>query len=205
MPNPKCEACGKTAYPLESVTALEKTYHKGCFKCVVCKTTLNLKNFKGFEGQVYCGTHTPTVKATAVVDSVQLKAALNAPKKKAEGLSTAHRGDKHLEPQSTGDFTPIDSSIDQSTENAPIDTHIIYEAHSGDQSTENTPEDSGIHYETSAYDQSTENQPSDSTVTYDQHSHDQSTENDPQYAQPQYAEGEYQPEYAEGEYQEQQQ
>ena len=30
----KCGVCGKTAYPLESVVALEKTYHKGCFKCM---------------------------------------------------------------------------------------------------------------------------------------------------------------------------
>ena len=33
MPESKCDVCGKTAYPLESVNAIEKIYHKGCFKC----------------------------------------------------------------------------------------------------------------------------------------------------------------------------
>jgi cysteine/glycine-rich protein len=31
----KCDICAKTAYPLESVNAIEKTYHKTCFKCTV--------------------------------------------------------------------------------------------------------------------------------------------------------------------------
>lgn len=205
MPNPKCESCGKTAYPLESVTALEKTFHKACFKCATCKTTLNLKNFKGYEGQIYCIPHTPTPKATAVADSVSVKAALNAPKKKAEGLSTAHRGDAKLAPASTGDFTPIDSSIDQSTENAPEESHIHYEAASGDQSTENAPEESQITYDSASGDQSTESQPEESGIVYEQGSYDQSTgQEEAEYQQEYQPEAaEYQPEEAAAEYEQQ--
>jgi len=92
MSSAKCALCGKTAYPLESVTALEKSYHKSCFKCSVCNTAVNLKNFKGVDGKIYCITHTPKPTSTAVTDSIAVKQALNAPKKTAEGLSTVQKG-----------------------------------------------------------------------------------------------------------------
>jgi len=88
----KCAVCSKTAYPLESVTALDKSYHKACFKCVVCKQSLSLKNFKGYDGKIYCFTHTPKPAATTVTDTVAMKNALNAPKKTAEGLGTVQKG-----------------------------------------------------------------------------------------------------------------
>merc|ERR1711974_396321 len=76
----KCATCGKTAYPLESVSAAGQTYHKLCFKCDVCKCTLNVKNFKAREGKIYCHTHLPTEKHTQVADSVLTKHATAAPK-----------------------------------------------------------------------------------------------------------------------------
>jgi len=88
----KCAVCGKTAYPLESVTALEATYHKSCFKCDVCKMTLGVKNFKGLNGKIYCATHTPVERSSTGADSLQTKTALSAPKKVAEGLGTAQKG-----------------------------------------------------------------------------------------------------------------
>jgi hypothetical protein len=92
MSQAKCAVCSKTAYPLESVTALDKNYHKACFKCAVCKQALNLKNFKGFEGKIYCFTHTPKLTHTTVTDSVAMKTALAAPKKTSEGLGTVQKG-----------------------------------------------------------------------------------------------------------------
>eukprot|EP01112_Ceratiomyxa_fruticulosa_P001495 TRINITY_DN1165_c0_g1_i1.p2 TRINITY_DN1165_c0_g1~~TRINITY_DN1165_c0_g1_i1.p2 ORF type:complete len:169 (-),score=53.03 TRINITY_DN1165_c0_g1_i1:172-678(-) len=92
MSNPKCAVCNKTAYPLESVNALEKAYHKACFKCAVCGATLNLKNFKGYEGVIYCLTHTPKPTHTQVTDSIAVKQALSAPKKTAEGLGNVQKG-----------------------------------------------------------------------------------------------------------------
>jgi len=174
MPNPSCAVCGKTAYPLESLTALEKSYHKFCFKCAICNTTLNLKNFKGFDGKIYCHTHTPKVKATAVADSVAIKHATNVPKKDL-GAVGIHKADPRVKPQASADFT-VNQSGDQSTENNPDGSNISYEAHSGDQSTENNPEGSSISYDQYSADQSTENQPDGSAIQYDQYNADQSTE-----------------------------
>merc|ERR1712169_119709 len=59
MSNPKCGACGKTVYPMELVTAANKSWHKFCFKCTKCKTTVNLKNFKAHDGKIWCAVHYP--------------------------------------------------------------------------------------------------------------------------------------------------
>jgi len=88
----KCAICGKTAYPLESLTAIEKVYHKICFKCDVCGMTLHLKNYKGYQGKIYCFTHTPVERSSTSSDSVTTQTALKAPKKSAEGLGTAQKG-----------------------------------------------------------------------------------------------------------------
>jgi len=90
-PNAKCAACAKTAYPLESVTAADKVYHKLCFKCEECKSTLNIKSFKAFEGKTYCSVHVPVSRSTAI-DSVTNQTALKAPKRVAEGLGQAQKG-----------------------------------------------------------------------------------------------------------------
>jgi len=178
MPNPKCAVCGKTAYPLESVTAIEKTFHKFCFKCAVCNTTLNLKNFKGFEGKIYCLTHTPKVKASAITtDSISLKSATSAPKKNSE-VRGIHKADPKVAPKKSGDFG-VNKVGDQSTENAPDASAITYDAHNADQSTENAPDSSSITYDSHNADQSTENAPDSSAITYESHSADQSTENAP--------------------------
>ncbi len=92
MPAAKCAICGKTAYPLESVNAIEKTYHKACFKCAVCRLQLTLTNFVGEDGKVYCKKHAPVAKATAVTDTVAIRQATHAPKRVAEGLGTAQKG-----------------------------------------------------------------------------------------------------------------
>eukprot|EP01103_Thecamoeba_quadrilineata_P002323 TRINITY_DN12298_c0_g1_i1.p1 TRINITY_DN12298_c0_g1~~TRINITY_DN12298_c0_g1_i1.p1 ORF type:complete len:139 (-),score=28.33 TRINITY_DN12298_c0_g1_i1:65-481(-) len=94
MSNAKCHACGKTAYPLESLTAIDKTFHKICFKCDTCQTAINIKNFKGDPkaGKVYCLTHAPIDRTSTGGDSVQTQSALKAPKKQAEGLGTAQKG-----------------------------------------------------------------------------------------------------------------
>ena len=92
MSSAKCAICTKTAYPLESVKALDKTYHKLCFKCSTCGITLNLKNFVGKEGLIYCKPHTPVERSSTTAQSVAVKSALTAPKKKAEGLAQVQKG-----------------------------------------------------------------------------------------------------------------
>jgi len=88
----KCAACGKTAYPLESLNAVDKVFHKICFKCEVCGTTLHVKNFKGYQGKIYCFTHTPVERTSTAADSVTTQNALKAPKKSAEGLGNVQKG-----------------------------------------------------------------------------------------------------------------
>eukprot|EP01114_Cavostelium_apophysatum_P010188 TRINITY_DN23670_c0_g1_i1.p3 TRINITY_DN23670_c0_g1~~TRINITY_DN23670_c0_g1_i1.p3 ORF type:complete len:126 (+),score=4.48 TRINITY_DN23670_c0_g1_i1:26-379(+) len=50
----KCGKCGKTAYPTEKVTALGKAWHKFCFKCAECGSTIELGKELGHEGMPYC-------------------------------------------------------------------------------------------------------------------------------------------------------
>ena len=56
----KCAICNRTAYDIESFAVIEKVFHKGCFKCAVCKQSLNMKNYKSYEGKIYCQNHCPT-------------------------------------------------------------------------------------------------------------------------------------------------
>merc|ERR1712137_945921 len=91
MPSNKCYVCGKTAYPLESYSAADNTFHKLCFRCKECNVTLNVGTFKAFEGSVYCSKCVPKPSATAVADDFKVKNALNAPKRKAEGLGAVQK------------------------------------------------------------------------------------------------------------------
>merc|ERR1712063_201083 len=84
--------CGKTAYPLESYSAADNTFHKLCFRCKECNVTLNVGSFKAFEGSVYCAKCVPKPSATAVADDFKVKSATSAPKKTAEGLGAVQKG-----------------------------------------------------------------------------------------------------------------
>ena len=103
----KCAVCSKTAYPLESVKALDKTYHKICFKCAVCAITLNVKSFKGVDGQVYCATHTPVDRSSTADGDYTIKSAAEAQKKNSEARSAqlaAQKGTGEA-PTQVEDFT----------------------------------------------------------------------------------------------------
>ncbi|XP_048854032.1 LIM zinc-binding domain-containing Nebulette-like [Brienomyrus brachyistius] len=67
--NPPCARCGKIVYPTEKVNCLDKNWHKGCFHCEVCKMTLNMKNYKGYEKKPYCSAHYPKQSFTIVTDT----------------------------------------------------------------------------------------------------------------------------------------
>ena len=71
---------------MESLTASENTYHKLCFKCEQCKTSLSLKNYKRVGDKVYCAAHAPVDRASQGGDGYQVQAALKAPKRVAESL-----------------------------------------------------------------------------------------------------------------------
>jgi len=87
--SPKCAACDKTVYPIESISAVDKTWHKACFRCEAegCNLTLTLKSFTAVGGQVFCAKHVPKTKPTQIADSMVLKSAQSAPKvSKAQGI-----------------------------------------------------------------------------------------------------------------------
>ncbi|XP_035475376.1 nebulette isoform X20 [Scophthalmus maximus] len=67
--NPHCARCGKIVYPTEKVSCLDKNWHKGCFHCEVCKMTLNMKNYKGYDKKPYCNAHYPKTSFTIVADT----------------------------------------------------------------------------------------------------------------------------------------
>lgn len=59
-----------------------------CFECrltsrdhhqtgSVCQTTLNLKNYKGLEGKIYCYTHVPVSRSSVGGDGVAVTSALS--------------------------------------------------------------------------------------------------------------------------------
>ncbi|KAK1377007.1 LIM domain-containing protein PLIM2b [Heracleum sosnowskyi] len=53
----KCDACGKTVYFMDLLTADGITFHKSCFKCSHCKGTLVMSNYSSMDGTLYCKTH----------------------------------------------------------------------------------------------------------------------------------------------------
>lgn len=104
MPNPKCDTCGKTVYPLEAISDQGKTWHKFCFKCqgvegdAACGLKLTLKTYTGVGGKIFCPKHTPKDKPTSVtVDgSLSLSNAKNAPK--VDTYNKEKRGDNMERP-----------------------------------------------------------------------------------------------------------
>ncbi|MED6244110.1 hypothetical protein ATANTOWER_020492 [Ataeniobius toweri] len=46
-----------------------QNWHKGCFHCEVCKMTLNMKNYKGYDKKPYCNAHYPKTSFTIVTDT----------------------------------------------------------------------------------------------------------------------------------------
>ena len=53
----KCTACDKTVYLVDRLAANNRVYHKACFRCHHCTSTLKLSNFNSFEGVLYCRPH----------------------------------------------------------------------------------------------------------------------------------------------------
>ena len=58
-----CPACGKTAYPMESVDVDGASFHKGCFKCVECGVRLSLTTFVKHGSSLYCKRDVPKQEA----------------------------------------------------------------------------------------------------------------------------------------------
>jgi len=53
---PKCSRCTQSVYPMEQVEYDKKLYHQTCFKCLECKSTLNLSRIAQINNDLYCKT-----------------------------------------------------------------------------------------------------------------------------------------------------
>ncbi|OVA14088.1 zinc finger protein [Macleaya cordata] len=53
----KCNACDKTVYVVDLLSADGVAYHKSCFKCSHCKGTLVMSNYSSMDGVLYCKPH----------------------------------------------------------------------------------------------------------------------------------------------------
>lgn len=70
-----CEACGKSAFPIESVDIDGKKWHKSCFKCVECSVALTLSSFVKADGKLYCRRDVPKDAPGALRSSSSAKKA----------------------------------------------------------------------------------------------------------------------------------
>jgi len=59
--NAKCNLCSDSVLLTEKIEVEKLIFHKSCFKCVKCKKTLNLGNFKKHDNTIYCENHYQSV------------------------------------------------------------------------------------------------------------------------------------------------
>ena len=52
-----CDVCGKRVYLTEKLSADGKIYHKSCFRCHHCNSTLKLGSYAALEQKIYCKPH----------------------------------------------------------------------------------------------------------------------------------------------------
>lgn len=86
VPDP-CYRCWKTVYPLDKVGPIRKVlFHKICFKCFECGTSLSLQNYcqnpdDKMDKAVYCKSHQPIVESSHVtLEDRNLNITMNYPK-----------------------------------------------------------------------------------------------------------------------------
>lgn len=53
----KCKVCTKTVYPMDQLSTDGAVFHRACFKCHHCKSTLSFSSYSSFEGVPYCKAH----------------------------------------------------------------------------------------------------------------------------------------------------
>uniref|UniRef100_A0A8C5RLL5 Microtubule associated monooxygenase, calponin and LIM domain containing 2 n=1 Tax=Laticauda laticaudata TaxID=8630 RepID=A0A8C5RLL5_LATLA len=116
-----CYFCKKRVYVMERLSAEGHFFHRECFKCVICATTLRLATytFDAEEGNFYCKLHFAQCKTK------------NTHRKKRAEIKEEARLQRHQEPMceetsSESAFATSSSSEDQSPEycNCPIDEFI---------------------------------------------------------------------------------
>ncbi|ESP03308.1 hypothetical protein LOTGIDRAFT_137570, partial [Lottia gigantea] len=88
----KCKRCGETVYHNERMGPVhDAVFHRNCFKCCLCGTTLNLKNYfsnqiDANDSEVYCVKHVPRIGG-AKIDSQSMSIQHNMLKANQGGLN----------------------------------------------------------------------------------------------------------------------
>lgn len=129
--------------------AANKTWHKGCFRCVKCNCQLNLKTYKVFEEDIWCATHYPP--AVAEVRSFDQDKQVNTGTLESEAAeSVADSG------QAWGDSQPDAGAFENEPEeshgySAPADEGHAEEGYADEGYAEEGYEEEG--YEEEGYDE----------------------------------------------------
>ncbi|BFZ08608.1 hypothetical protein BsWGS_11647 [Bradybaena similaris] len=83
----ECMRCNTKVYPMERTGPIKDVvYHKRCFTCASCGTTLNLKNFHHNPNdtddlRVFCASHKPKERTNSCdASAVHIRSALTTPK-----------------------------------------------------------------------------------------------------------------------------
>nr|XP_015202884.1 PREDICTED: nebulin-related-anchoring protein isoform X2 [Lepisosteus oculatus] len=79
-----CARCGYIVYPAEKINCIDKTWHKACFHCEICKMILTTNNFVSHQKKPYCQVHNPKNNTFTSVYETPIN--LNA-KKQSEAVS----------------------------------------------------------------------------------------------------------------------
>ncbi|KAF7262415.1 hypothetical protein EG68_00317 [Paragonimus skrjabini miyazakii] len=64
-----CFECGKKVYATEMLCAMERVYHKGCFRCQQCFGRLGVENYHVLDGHPYCKAHFRQLLYGKIVDA----------------------------------------------------------------------------------------------------------------------------------------
>ncbi|CAG5120730.1 unnamed protein product [Candidula unifasciata] len=95
-----CIRCNTKVYPMERMGPIkDAVYHKRCFTCVSCGTTLNLKNFhhnpnEADDPSVFCASHRPKERAHSCdTNTMSIRSALTTPK--LDKVNGQIRTDRH--------------------------------------------------------------------------------------------------------------
>ncbi|ORX77229.1 hypothetical protein BCR32DRAFT_283391 [Anaeromyces robustus] len=59
--NGVCCICSKAVYATELMVVDEREYHKGCFRCNVCKRPITITSYNSYNGEIYCKAHKPSI------------------------------------------------------------------------------------------------------------------------------------------------
>jgi len=59
----RCPSCTKRVYPTEKILIDGIAWHRGCFKCTTCGSTLKPTSGAQYKGKYYCKSHVPVERS----------------------------------------------------------------------------------------------------------------------------------------------